>query len=128
MNRLSTSLPRLFLISTLVVGPAALRAANAPSKTQGNAAVSGQADRQPTRANVRYGAHERQVLDFYQARSAKPTPVLFVIHGGGWLKGDKSAFNDMAPYLAAGISVVAKRFPKPVIDGVHCDRPGLQIP
>ena len=38
----------------------------------------------PTKANVPYGTHERQVLDFYQAKSDSPTPVVFYIHGGGW--------------------------------------------
>ena len=46
---------------------------------------------QPSRADepkqlkdVAYGNHPRQVLDFYQAKSDKPTPVVFYIHGGGW--------------------------------------------
>ncbi|PQO26676.1 alpha/beta hydrolase [Blastopirellula marina] len=55
--------------------------------------------------NVPYGDHPRQVLDFYPAKSDKPTPVVFYIHGGGWRGGDKKtnpkAFNDK------GISVVA---------------------
>jgi acetyl esterase/lipase len=61
----------------------------------------------PTLTDVPYGTHERQVLDFYKATSDKPTPLLFFIHGGGWLNGDKSKFNDMGPYLKAGVSVVA---------------------
>ena len=60
----------------------------------------------PTFANVAYGTHERQVLDFYQAKSDKPTPLLFFIHGGGWVSGDKEGVNP-APYLAAGISVAS---------------------
>src|SRR3989339_678805 len=28
----------------------------------------------PTHADVHYGPHERQVLDFYQAKSTQPTP------------------------------------------------------
>lgn len=64
-------------------------------------------NRAPTHANVRYGTHAQQVLDFYQAKSDQPTPVLLFIHGGGWMNGDKSGFNDTAPYLAAGISVVS---------------------
>jgi acetyl esterase/lipase len=55
--------------------------------------------------NVPYGRHPRQVLDFYQAQSDKPTPVVFYIHGGGWSNGDKK-FN-AKPFLAQGISVVA---------------------
>ena len=40
----------------------------------------------PTAANVAYGPLERQVLDFWQAKSDKPTPVVFCIHGGGWIE------------------------------------------
>jgi acetyl esterase/lipase len=56
--------------------------------------------------NVPYGTHPRQVLDFYQAKSAKPTPLVFYIHGGGWQAGDKKGFN-AKPFLDKGISVAA---------------------
>jgi acetyl esterase/lipase len=61
----------------------------------------------PTFANVSYGRHERHVLDFYQADSNTPAPLVFFIHGGGWVAGDKSAVGDVSPYLNAGISVAA---------------------
>lgn len=61
----------------------------------------------PTLADVPYGPHERQKLDFYQAKSDKPTPVVLFIHGGGWLNGDKAALNNEVPYLKEGISVVS---------------------
>lgn len=61
----------------------------------------------PTEADVRYGPFERNVLDFYQAKSDKPTPVLFYMHGGGWTMGDKHNLPSPAHYLAAGISVVS---------------------
>src|SRR5947207_1968762 len=54
---------------------------------------------------VAYGEHPRQVLDFYQAKSDKPTPVVFHIHGGGWQGGDKK-MNPQA-FLDKGISVVS---------------------
>jgi len=54
---------------------------------------------------VPYGDHPRQVLDFYQAESDEPTPVVFYIHGGGWRGGDKK--TNPKPYLDKGISVVA---------------------
>src|SRR3954468_17469382 len=54
---------------------------------------------------VAYGKHPRQVLDFYQAKSDRPTPVVFHIHGGGWQAGDKR--TNPQPFLAKGISVVA---------------------
>lgn len=63
--------------------------------------------RPPTMANVPYGSHERQVLDFYKATSAKPTPLLFFIHGGGWVAGDKAGVKELKACLESGISVVS---------------------
>ena len=63
------------------------------------------ADELSEQLNVKYGEHKRQVLDFYPAKSDKPTPVVFYIHGGGWRGGDKKT-NPKA-FLARGISVVA---------------------
>jgi acetyl esterase/lipase len=52
---------------------------------------------------------ERQKFDFFQAKSDKPTPVVLLIHGGGWMNGDKTGYGTTAikPYLDAGISVAA---------------------
>ena len=61
----------------------------------------------PTQANVAYGDHPRQVLDFWQAKSEDPTPVVFHIHGGGWMSGDKANVAGLERYLDAGISVVS---------------------
>ena len=63
----------------------------------------------PTAANVAYGSHERQVLDFWKAESENPTPLVLYIHGGGWQGGDKSGLrgNAVKQYLDAGISVAA---------------------
>lgn len=64
----------------------------------------------PTQANVPYGKHERQVLDFYQTAAAtadKPAPLLFFIHGGGWMNGDKGNPDFLAKCLESGISVVS---------------------
>jgi acetyl esterase/lipase len=61
----------------------------------------------PTLENVAYGQHARQVLDFYQAKSEQPTPLLFFVHGGGWMNGDKRNPDFLARSLASGISVVS---------------------
>lgn len=61
----------------------------------------------PTQANVPYGTHARQVLDFYQAKSEQPTPLLFFTHGGGWMTGDKANPDFLAKCLENGISVVS---------------------
>ena len=61
-----------------------------------------------TVAAMPYGTHERQVLDFWQAKSDKPTPLVLYIHGGGWQTGDKRGIGaGDQQYLDAGISVVA---------------------
>ena len=60
-------------------------------------------------ADVRYGPHERNVLDLYQAKSDKPAPVALYIHGGGFRGGSKKGVNQrvLKELLAAGISVAA---------------------
>lgn len=62
----------------------------------------------PTHANVSYGVHERQVLDFYRARkNTSRAPVLVWIHGGGWVRGDKSPVPHLERLLDRGIAVVS---------------------
>src|SRR5438874_9823564 len=63
----------------------------------------------PTAAKVAYGDHERQVLDFWQAKSESPTPLVLYIHGGGWRGGDKSGLSaaQIKQFRDAGISVAA---------------------
>lgn len=41
----------------------------------------------PTAGNVEYGEDPRQFIDFYQAESDTPTPVIVYIHGGAWTGG-----------------------------------------
>ena len=72
-----------------------------------SAAKPAEPQRAPTQANVAYGTHERQALDFYRAGSDHPTPVVFHIHGGGWVAGDQKGVSNLEKYLAAGISVVS---------------------
>ncbi|KAA5546009.1 alpha/beta hydrolase [Roseiconus nitratireducens] len=64
----------------------------------------------PTLAGVRYGKHDRNVLDLWIAESDQPTPLVLVIHGGGWMGGSKERlqrFVDAPALLQAGISVAA---------------------
>ena len=64
----------------------------------------------PTVADYAYAKdHERQRFDFWQAKSDKPTPVVLLIHGGGWMNGDKTSYGGttIQPYLDQGISVAA---------------------
>ena len=65
---------------------------------------------EPTVADYVYGKDSpRQKFDFWQAKSDKPTPVVLLIHGGGWMGGDKSGYGTSAiqHYLDKGISVAS---------------------
>jgi acetyl esterase/lipase len=52
-----------------------------------------------------------QNLDAYIVKSDKPTPVLIEVHGGGWRRGEKNAFDSygglIEKVLDSGISVVS---------------------
>jgi acetyl esterase/lipase len=65
---------------------------------------------EPTASDVAYGRDsERQKFDFWKAPSDAPTPLVLLIHGGGWVNGSKESYGtaSIQPYLDAGISVAA---------------------
>jgi len=67
----------------------------------------------PTRVDVPYGDQPRQVLDFWQAPSDRPTPLVFYVHGGGWQNQDKTDIDDhldVRAFLDAGISVATVNY------------------
>ena len=108
-------IPRL-LLALLILAPLPIVVAQAQPKAKAAKAAAKKAAAEnppvvkPTLAEVRYGPHERHVLDFWRAASATPTPLVFVIHGGGWQGGEKERVNkfvNVAGLLAQGISVVA---------------------
>lgn len=63
----------------------------------------------PTHADVKYGPHPtKNILDFWQAESRGPTPVLVSIHHGGFSQGQKFVQAELLKEcLASGISVAA---------------------
>ena len=84
----------------------------------------------PTQGDVKYGPAERNVLDFYQAKSEEPTPLVIYIHGGGFVGGNKNvAPAQVKMFHDAGISVAAIHyrfvdgkdiiFPAPQHDGAR---------
>lgn len=66
----------------------------------------------PTQAEVRYGSHERNALDFWQAQSDNPTPLVIYIHGGGFRNGSKDSLSGVKikQFLDSGISVAALNY------------------
>ena len=104
------------LLTLLILAPAPIVVAQTPPQPKATKAAAKKAAAEnppvvkPTLAEVRYGPHERHVLDFWRAASATPAPLVFVIHGGGWQGGEKERVNkfvNVEGLLAQGISVVA---------------------
>ena len=60
----------------------------------------------PTYQDVAYGLHERNTLDFWKAESADPTPLIIVIHGGGFISGSKDFATETRHGLGASLSNV----------------------
>jgi acetyl esterase/lipase len=62
-----------------------------------------------TLADVPYGDHPRQVIDFWKADTKDPAPLAIFIHGGGWNGGDKGRPTtlDVKKLLESGVSVAA---------------------
>ena len=64
----------------------------------------------PTLTGIKYGEHHRNIIDFWQAPSNKPTPLVLVIHGGGWNGNSMksiTSYVETQTLLKAGISVAA---------------------
>ena len=90
------------LLLTLLLAPSLLHAEEYPATVP-----------KPTHSEVKYGPHERHVIDFWQADSDRPAPLVLVIHGGGWSSGSKERVQrivNVKALLDAGISVAANNY------------------
>ena len=70
----------------------------------------------PTKADEKYDTkHERNVLDFWSAKTDKPAPLVLWFHGGGFTQGDKKQIVDrenvVGGLLARGVSVASCNYP-----------------
>lgn len=69
----------------------------------------------PTHADVAYGPRERNHLDFWQAESSEPSPLVVYFHGGGFCGGDKSEFSRntrrLRHLLDNGVSAATVNYP-----------------
>lgn len=56
--------------------------------------------------NVGYGKDKNQIYDFY-APEQKVDTLIVIVHGGAWVLGNKTQFNDMSKFFAGkGYSVI----------------------
>ncbi|WP_372894708.1 alpha/beta hydrolase fold domain-containing protein [Stieleria sp.] len=103
----------IYLLAVLVAGSATLLGQDAAPSKKAAKPLGPQYDAsvpKPTFSEVKYGDHPRHVVDFWKAESDTATPLVFVIHGGGWQGGSKERvhrFADVNALLKAGISVAA---------------------
>ena len=61
--------------------------------------------------NIAYGPASEQTMDVYRPANAHDAPVIFMVHGGGWRRGDKEAAgvvnNKVEHWLPKGYIVVS---------------------
>ena len=82
-----------------------LLAACSPLKMLSVVSPSGHYERTP---DLRYGDHERHVLDVYTPLAAAPNaPLVVYFYGGGWTDGHKEEFEFVASSLTRAGMVVA---------------------
>jgi acetyl esterase/lipase len=64
--------------------------------------------------DVAYGTDPKQRFDVYIPARASHAPVMFVVHGGGWRRGDKAARsvveNKVARWTRAGFIVISTNY------------------
>lgn len=102
----------------------ALRERLGKGKSQAQRAI-----RKATFTDVKYGPHERNVLDFWKADTKEPAPLVVHIHGGGFVAGDKAQVGagNVEFFLQAGISVASINYrystqaiyPAPMLDSAR---------
>jgi len=66
-------------------------------------------------SDVRYGPHERNVMDVYTSgNTTRLAPVIFMVHGGAWIAGNKDSrrvvFNKLKHWLPQGYIFISSNY------------------
>jgi len=97
------------MLLTVIAATAALGAGGALP-----AAAAPDAGMRVTR-NVAYGPQAAERFDVYAPPHAKNAPVVLMVHGGGWRRGDKAADgvvkNKVARWVPRGFVVISTNYP-----------------
>lgn len=101
-------LPRILLPLLLLSLPdsfaSAQQAEPAKPATKPKAAI-------PDQADLAYGPHPENRVDFWQAKGEGPRPLLVHIHGGGWRGGNKTLSpGNVTTFTDRGISVASVEY------------------
>lgn len=76
-------------------------------------------------ANVAYGPDARQTMDVYVPPEARAAPILFMVHGGGWRRADKSAYavvqNKLDYFAPRGFILVSADYRRVPAAGVMAE-------
>ena len=115
MGMLSTACARPQMRETFKERVAQRRAAAAERGQQSQGNRRNEPVALPTGALVErdlaYGSDPAQRLDVYRPGNAQNAPVIFMVHGGGWARGDKEAAgvvnNKVEHWLPKGYIVVS---------------------
>lgn len=64
--------------------------------------------------NIAYGSNPKQRLDVYIPRDVRNAPIIFMVHGGGWRRGDKANYgvvqNKINYFLPKGFIFVSTNY------------------
>lgn len=64
--------------------------------------------------DVCYGADKQQCMDVYIPKDAKAAPILFMVHGGAWMMGDKAnsrvVNNKVSHWMPRGYIIVSTNY------------------
>lgn len=90
-------------------------------RTAGHDEPAGLPDGARVLRDVAYGQHEKQKIDVYLPPDAAQAPVVFMVHGGAWITGDKAnkgvVGNKAAYWMPKGYAVVSVNY-RMVPDGI----------